>query len=81
MADYVEFQMRGADRWTELRPQLERNDGGNSHFPVLDTYMRMLAEYRRIMDGCERRFDRMDYVLSQEELQQIRDARVHPSRR
>jgi len=37
----------------------------------------------RIMDGRERRggLDRHDYLLSAEELQQIRDARVHPSRR
>ncbi len=83
MADYVEFQMREPERWTELRDQVARADGGNSHWPMLDTYLRMLAEYRRIMDGRERRggLDRHDYLLSAEELQQIRDARVHPSRR
>jgi uncharacterized protein len=82
MADYVEFQMRDGDRWTELKPQLERTDGGNSHFPALDTYMRMLTEYRRIMDGRDRgSFDPLNYLLSAEELQQIRDARIHPSRR
>ena len=49
---------------------------------MLDTYMRMLSEYRRIMDGRDRgSFERLDYLLSAEELQQIRDARIHPSRR
>ena len=81
MADYVQFVMRD-DRWTELKPQLARNDNGNSHCPMLDTYVRMLAEYRRIMDGRERgSFRRPDYLLSHDELQQIADCRVHPSNR
>lgn len=80
MASYVEFLMRD-DRWTELKPQLERNDNGNSHHRVLDVYMRMLAEYRRIMDSRGRGLDRMDYFLSLEELQQIDQASVHPSNR
>lgn len=81
MASYVDFLMRDGERWTELRPQLERNDNGNSHLRVLDTYMRMLAEYRRIMDSRERGFSRLDYLLSDDELEQIADARVHPSNR
>lgn len=82
MDAYVKFQMRDGDRWTELQPQIERTDGGNSHVPMLETYMRMLVEYRRIMDGRDRgSYDRHDYLMSAEELQQIRDARIHPSRR
>lgn len=83
MADYVEFLMRDDRRWTELRPQIARHDDGNSHWPMLDSYTRMLAEYRRIRDSRERerRFDRLDYLLSAEELQRIRDARVHPANR
>lgn len=81
MAHYVEFVMRD-DRWTELQPQLARNDHGNSHSPMIATYVRMLAEYRRIMDGRERgSFRRTDYLLSLDELQQIADGRVHPSNR
>jgi len=48
---------------------------------MLDTYMRMLAEYRRVMDGRQRGFDRYDYLLTLDELQQIAEARVHPSNR
>ena len=39
------------DRWSELKPQVERSDGGNSHARMLDTYMRMLAEYRRVTNS------------------------------
>ncbi|WP_431836521.1 YfbU family protein [Cellulomonas sp. Y8] len=80
MASYVEFLMRD-DRWSELKPQVERNDRGNSHSLMLDVYLRMLSEYRRIMDGRSRGHGRDSYLLSLDELQQIADARVHPSRR
>ncbi|MDV6211830.1 YfbU family protein [Rhodococcus erythropolis] len=80
MASYVEFLMRD-DRWTELKPQLERNDNGNSHSRVLDTYLRMLSEYRRIKDSRKRGSSRLDNLLSQEELEQIAAARIHPSNR
>lgn len=81
MADYVRFLMRDGDRWTELKPQLERYDNGNSHSRVLDTYLRMLVEYRRIMDAREPGSRPLAYFLSDEELIQIADARVHPSNR
>jgi uncharacterized protein YfbU (UPF0304 family) len=80
MASYVEFLMSDG-RWAELQPQLDRNDGGNSHSPVLDTYLRMLAEHRRIKDSHSRGFRRDDYLLSMDELEQIAAARVHPSNR
>src|SRR5699024_10987500 len=63
MASYVKFLMSD-DRWTELTHQLARNDNGNSHHRVLDVYMRMLVEYRRIMDSRGRGLSRMDYFLS-----------------
>lgn len=47
MAGYVEFLM-SEDRWTELKPQLERNDNGNSHHRTLDVYTRLLTGYRRL---------------------------------
>lgn len=80
MADYVEFLMSD-DLWSELKPQLKRNDEGNSHRRVLDIYMRMLAEYRRLIDDHRRGFARDSYLLSFEELQQIAKARIHPSNR
>lgn len=79
MADYVKFLMR-EDRWTELKPQVQRHDNGNSHSPSLDIYLRMLSEYRRVMDS-RGRLGPMDYFLTLEELQRIAAARTHPSRR
>lgn len=83
MAAYVEFQMLEDDRWTELRPQIKRNDNGNSHSRMLDTYMRMLTEYRRIKDSRKRGADsgRYSYLLTENELKLIAEAQVHPSNR
>lgn len=81
MASYVRFLMRDDQLWTELRPQLARNDNGNSHARVLDRYLRMLAMYRRIMDNRERGVSQFDYLLSSEELERIADAQTHPSNR
>lgn len=75
MASYVKFLMRDGTRWTELQPQLERNDGGNSHMPLLDAYMRMLAEFRRIMDSRLPGFSRDKYFLAPDELERIAAAR------
>lgn len=80
MATYVKYQMQN-DRWSELKLQVERNDRGNSHARMLDIYARMLAEFRRVMDSRKRGFDRYDYLLTLDELQQIADAQVHPSNR
>lgn len=80
LASYVKHLMADG-RWDELRPQLKSNDDGNSHHRMLDTYMRMLAEYRRIMDARGRGFHEDDYMLSMNELEQIAAARVHPSHR
>lgn len=81
MSRYVRFLMDD-DRWEELKDQAKRHDNGNSHMPVLDVYMRMLTEYRRIMDGRDRRgFDPNAFYLSLEELQRLAAAQIHPSRR
>lgn len=80
MASYVEFLMSDG-RWAELQEQVDSNDGGNSHSLMLDTYMRMVGEHRRIKASRDRGFHREDYLLSLEELEQIAAARIHPSRR
>lgn len=85
MASYVEYLMSDGRRWSELRPQLQRNDDGNSHHRALGAYTRMLAEHRRIkasrIKTGDRGFHRDAYLLSMEELQLIADAQVHPSSR
>ena len=81
MARYVAYQMRDGDRWSELKPQIEMHDQGNSHSKMLATYSRMLNEYRRIMDSRQRGHSRHDYLLTLDELRLIADSRWHPSHR
>lgn len=81
MASYVRFLMSDERKWEELRPQLERHDNGNSHTRMLGMYDRMLAEYRRILDSRERGYRRNSYLLSPDELAQIKEAQPHPSNR
>jgi uncharacterized protein len=80
MASYVDFLMSDG-RWAELKPQVERNDNGNSHVLMLDVYVRMLTEYRRIMADRERGHGRFDYLLSFDELQSVAAARALPRNR
>lgn len=81
MARYVRFLMRDEHHWTELKPQTLKHDNGNSHMPTLETYLRMLAEFRRIMKPRERSYSPDDYLLSLEELDRLVKAQVHPSYR
>lgn len=81
MASYVEFLTEVEGGWEELLPQIEKADKGNSHKRVLETYLRMLNEYRRIMDPRIHSYNPEDYFLSLEDLQRLSEARVHPSRR
>lgn len=80
MASYVEFLMSDG-RWAELKQQVADNDSGNSHAPMLDTYMRMVSEHRRIKADRDRGVGLKSYLLSLDELERIAAARVHPSRR
>lgn len=81
MARYVRYQMRDEHHWAELQPQAAESDDGNSHMQMLDIYMRMLTEYRKIMKPRERRYDRDAYFLTADELRAIDAATVHPSNR
>lgn len=81
MARYVEFQTRDPRKWSELRPQIEAHDDGNSHMQMLPVYMRMLSEYRRIVDARERSYTRDSWKLAKADLERVAEAAVHPSRR
>lgn len=49
--------------------------------PMLDSYLRMLSEFRLIMDSRKRRVRSLVYLWSLDELERIADARVHPTHR
>ena len=85
--DEVEGQMAGYVRhllaqgkWKERRPDIERTDDGNSHAPMLDVYLRMLAEYRRIVDARPPA-SRWSTHLTLNDLQRIAHAQAHSSNR
>jgi uncharacterized protein YfbU (UPF0304 family) len=81
MARYVRFLMADGEHWTELIPQIEETDRGNSHMPTLGVYQRMLTEYRRIMDSRPRSYGTDSWMLKLDDLQRLYDAQVHPSHR
>ncbi|MEV8136213.1 YfbU family protein [Microbacterium aurantiacum] len=81
MARYVRFLMADGQRWTELTPQIEESDDGNSHMQMLGVYRRMLTEYRRIIDSRPRSYGPDSWVLSADDLHRLHNAQVHPSNR
>lgn len=81
MARYVRFMMADGEHWTELIPQIEKTDRGNSHMPTLGMYQRMLTEYRRIMDGRPRDYSTDSWLLKADDLRRLHDAQIHPSHR
>lgn len=80
MAQYVRYLI-SQDKWTEVQQDLEEHDGGNSHSPMLPTYLRMLSAYRRIMDSRDRGYGLDGWKLSADELDRIALEWVHPSHR
>lgn len=82
MGKYVEFLVNDG-RWEERADFVNGPDRGNSHHPTIDTYSRMLAEYRRIREEHARKpaKGRAHRRLSGEDLAALRAARVHPDNR
>lgn len=82
MASYVEFLISDG-RWVERADFVEGPERGNSHHPTLETYSRMLAEYRRIREDQRKKpsSGRTSRGLSIEGLQALAAARVHPDNR
>ncbi len=80
MGSYVEYLVNKG-RWQEQAGFINSHDGGNSHTPMLDAYMRMLAEYRRIRERRRPEWGGSGYALTLDELQAIAREWVHPDRR
>ena len=80
MSSYVEYLI-SQDRWTERAPMYATPGGGNSHATMLPSYMRMIDEYRKIMDSRDRGMGRDRLNLSADELSEIAHASIHPNNR
>jgi hypothetical protein len=59
-------------KWSEIKPILEK-DGGNSHGTMLPSYLRMLTEFRRILDNPKRKVP-SKYVFDESELKAVASA-------
>lgn len=64
---FVKFLIKKQERWSDL----DRKGGFNSHMPMIDVYSRMLERAKSIPATKNN--------LSAAEIEQILDARVHPS--
>lgn len=80
MASYVRYLVK-ADQWTERAEFVLGRGSGNSHMPLLESYLRMLAEYRRVRARRSPGLGRSGYLLTADELQALADAQVHPENR
>lgn len=79
MADYVKYLLSHG-KWEERAADIARADNGNSHLPMLATYVRMLNVYRQIMDSRPP-MARWRDPLALKDLQSIVDAQTHPANR
>lgn len=80
MAAYVKHLVDNG-RWAEQAEFVNGPSSGNSHARLLDMYLRMLAEYRRIRARRRPTIGGRDYLLSLDELNAIAGERVHPDNR
>ena len=78
-ATYAKYMIED-DRWEEQADFFNGRTRGNSHSKMLDVYMRMLAEYRRVRSRRRPTMGR-DYPLTLDELEAIAAERVHPDNR
>lgn len=80
MGSYVQYLV-DKGRWQEQADFINGHDDGNSHSPMLETYMRMLAEYRRIRERRRPQLGGSSYALTLDELEAVSREWVHPERR
>lgn len=69
-------------RWTDLADCFGRDrDGGNSHAPMLDSYLRMLDVYEPMRSDVIKRVTSRQSHLTIDELRAIGHAALHPEQR
>lgn len=81
MASYAAHLIESG-RWEELAEHFDaKHEHGNSHAPVLASYLRMLDIFRPIWSEMIGGTGRGRYLLGEEELREIVLAGYHPDRR
>ena len=73
-------------RWERLAVYFDdQHERGNSHFPTLEVYSRMLEEFnplwREKVRAADYRVDADLYALTAEEVRRVTDAAIHPDNR
>ena len=81
MAGYTRHLIE-TDRWIELAEHFDdKHERGNSHSPVLDSYLRMLEVFKPIWAAKVIGADRGRYLLDEAHLRSLVEAAYHPERR
>jgi uncharacterized protein YfbU (UPF0304 family)/plasmid stability protein len=80
MAAYMRYLVEDG-RWEEQAGFVNGPTSGNSHARLLDMYLRMLAEYRRVRSRRRPTLGGRDHMLTLGELEAIAAERVHPDNR
>lgn len=79
LASYAHYLIK-TDRWQSLASRFDaKHEHGNSHFPVLASYERMLSVWRPMWEKKIATYGGPnDYLFTPEELRQIKDAWPYP---
>lgn len=81
LADYAEHLVRNG-RWEEMAIYFDSDhERGNSHLPMLGSYMRMLDVFQPMWREMIHGAGRGRHLLGEDELRQIVQAWYHPERR
>lgn len=81
LADYARHLVLKKGRWTEFADRFDdKHERGNSHMPMLATYLRMLDAFNPIWEAHMSE-PGIPALLGVEELRAVTAAMVHPSRR
>mgnify|MGYP003136963978 CR=1 FL=1 len=81
LADYARHLVLKKGRWTELAERFDdKHERGNSHMPMLATYLRMLDAFNPIWKAHMSE-PGIPALLGVDDLQAIAEAMTHPSQR
>ncbi len=81
MASYAKYLI-GEGKWEQMARYFDdEHERGNSHMPTIDTYTRMLEEFRPIWRQKVQAARHGGYNLTADEILRVLEARTHPDNR